>query len=141
MLWFSRHRRAAVRGFGLERASRFVAEGLENRLLLAVNFNAPIWIEQGPSIVKGDTAGETAGAVNTIATPINNADIAWVGTTKRGAFLGENLTTTARWTQLTSTFSSQSIGALEVSRFRPGVRGGALVSSARDPAGVPRNAE
>src|SRR6476660_4609674 len=118
MLWFGR-RRHAVRDSVLQRASKFIVDKLESRYLLAVNFNAPTWIEQGPAIVKGDVSDETAGAVTAIAAPINNADIAFVGTTNGGAFLTQNMTTTPTWTQLTSTFASQSIGALELSRFVP----------------------
>ena len=130
MSWLKR-RRISLRGGALARASRAIIEQLENRKLLTVNFNAPTWIEQGPSIVKGDIADETAGAVTTIAAPINNADVAFVGTTNGGAFLGDFLTGTPRWTQLTSTFASQSIGALELSRFIP-ADGGGFVKITKD---------
>ena len=58
-------------------------------------------VDEHPASVVGvpkeEPARESSGAVTTIATPINNSDVAFVGTTNSGAFRGDSLTTTPNW--------------------------------------------
>jgi hypothetical protein len=78
------------------------------------------WSSQGPGPiidgqVEGITNGSVVGAIQTIVAHPTNADIVWIGAVNGGIWKTTNATNAApAWTAMGDTFSSLSIGALNL---------------------------
>src|SRR5438874_2265596 len=103
---------------------RLQLEALEDRALPSIALNsAPSWVSKGPTAIAGGQAridpvnnnGPVAGAISRLAADPTNANILYAGTVNGGVWKTTNaLAASPTWTALTDSFSSLSIGALEL---------------------------
>jgi Ca2+-binding RTX toxin-like protein len=112
-----RRRRGAVSHLAIRNAPRYLAEGLEARMLLAVNFAGAQWDEQGPGPLVGPgVPAATSGAVEAIAFQPGSSTVAFAATVDGGVWRTENAQATSpTWEPVTDFESSLGMGAIAIS--------------------------
>jgi hypothetical protein len=108
------------------RAAYCAVEQLEGRAMMAnIVPHFPQWSAQGPApdVGKGTFVSiapdnEAIGAVETIATPVNDANVVFIGTVNGGVWrTTQGLVNPPHWQPLTDREASMSIGTVALGRF------------------------